>query len=249
MPSSSAAPKPAPIAKPPEPPPYAAGRHKVALTLKPGDAPCTLVWDGKVFEDHPEWFTITSVTRIATEDGGACASAVFYDLLKETKRNPDDMDPMELVAGIFEKPGQKLPADVDTSTWNVTEDLDFDDVADLCVVVMTGAYNYSQKCWLFDTKSRTFVRNEELDELIFMTVDRKKQILKNAFRAGGPVYENNEYKWQKGKLVNTYKAVSYFMEKPDGGPLPPGFGHWLTRYELRNGKLVKTFDGALRESP
>lgn len=206
--------------------------------------------EGTLFQDHPEWFVITSVSRMATEESGGCAASLLYDLSQETKADPNDMDPEPLVAGIFRKPGQTLPPDVaDGPIWNVTEDLDFDTIADLCVVVMTGAYNYSQMCWLFDAKSRTFVRHAELDPLIFVQVDRQKKKLTSAFRAGGPVYQNNEYQWQNGKLVRTFQSVSYFGEKPDGTPLAPGFSHWLIRYELRRGKMVKTFDGALREKP
>lgn len=254
----SAAPRPsvsaAPTAEAPPPPPEPSddepSPHKVSLTLEPGKPPCTLVLEGDLFQDHPEWFVITSVSRMATEESGGCQAGVLYDLSKETKAHPDDMDPEALTAGIFRKPGQTLPADVsDGPLWNLTEDLNFDGVMDLCVVVMTGAYNYSQQCWLFDTKSRTFARHRALDELIFVEVDQKKKKLKSSFRAGGPVYENNEYEWQKGKLVKTYQSVSYFGETPDGKPLSAGFSHWIIRRELRNGKWVKTFEGPMKDTP
>lgn len=249
-PSASVIAEPEATAKPAEPPEETTRRHQIALTLKPGTAPCTMVMEGGGFNDYPEWFMIMGVTRITTEESGGCAAGVVYDLAAEKKQNPPDMDLESLSAGSFLKPGQKWPAEMeDHSSWNVTEDLNFDDVMDLCVVSMTGAYNYSQYCWLFDTKSRTFVRNKALEELIFMHVDRKKQKLTNSYRLGGPVYANNEYVWQQGQLVITHAARSYFGEKPDGTPLPPGFGHWLIRYELRNGKLVKTFEGAQRETP
>lgn len=224
--------------------------HTVSLTLEPGQSPCKVVFHGALFQDHPEWFVITSVERMETEESGGCAAGVFYDLTKEKKADPNDMDPEPLVAGTFRKPGQTLPKDVDDGPlWNVTDDLNFDGIADLCVVVMTGAYNYSQQCWLFDKKSRTFVRHREIDDLIFMTIDAKKKKLKSSFRAGGPVYESNDYEWQSGRLVKTFQSVSYFGEKPDGTPLTKGFSHWLIRYELRQGKLVKTFEGPIGDKP
>ncbi len=224
--------------------------HKVALTLEPGKPPCTLVFDGALFKNKPEWFVITSVSRIATEESGGCAANEFYNVKHEKKLRPDDMDPEPLTAGIFLKPGQTRPADLEGDpVWNVTEDLNFDGVMDLCVVSMTGAYNYSQYCWLFDTNTRKFVRNTELDELIFMKIDPKTKKLTSAYRAGGPVYVNHEYEWRNNKLVKTYHSTSYFGEKPDGTPLAAGFSHWVIRHELRNGKFVKTFDGPMRETP
>lgn len=223
----------------------AASRNRVSLTLEPGKRECTLVFDGESFEDHPEWFVVTSVTRIATENGEGCAESVFYDFSKETRPHPEAMDPQRLVAGSFHKPGQTLPQDADGPFWNLTRDLNFDGIVDLCVVVMTGAYNYSQQCWLFDKPSRTFVRHTDLDDLIFLQVDEKKKKLTSAFRAGGPIYENNEYEWRQGKLVKTFQSISYFGEKPDGTPLSAGFSHWLIRNELKGGKFVKTFEGAI----
>lgn len=143
-----------------------------------------------------------------------------------------------------------MPPDMEDATiWNVTEDLNFDGAADLCVVSMTGAYNYSQLCWLFDTKSRTFVRHAEIDPIIFMGIDRKKKRLGSFFRAGGPIYEKNEYEWHSGKLVKVLGVTTYLGERPDGKPLNPGFDRWEVRYELRKGTLVKTFEGAMREKP
>jgi len=237
-----------PLATNPERPVKTSSQHRVDLTLEPSKPPCTLLLDGQLFDDHPEWFVITSVTRMATENGESCAGAVFYDFSKETRKHPEAMDPEPLVAGSFQKPGKTVPADADGPFWNLTEDLNFDGIVDLCVVVMTGAYNYSQQCWLFDKSARTFVRHADLDDLIFLKVDPQKKKLTSAFRAGGPVYENNEYEWRQGKLVKTFQSTSYFGEKPDGTPLAAGFSHWLIRKELRGDKLVKTFEGALRST-
>ena len=249
MASASAAPPPGPTAKPEEPP-KTAPSQKVALTLEPGKPPCTLVLDGERFEDHPEWFTITNVTRMATEESGGCAAGVFYDLSKDIKPDTSWLDSQPLAAGAFQKTEKPLPAEAEGGPGsNRTEDLNFDGVNDLCVVQARGAYGYSQKCYLFDTKSRTFVHYPDLDDVVSMMIDRQKKKITNSYRVGGPVYENNEYVWQKGKLVKTFRETSYLFEKPDGTPLNPPFHHWLTKYELRNGKLVKTFDGAIREKP
>ncbi len=232
-------------ANPPQPP--APSRHQVSLTLDHGKPPCTLHFEGLFFEDHPEFFKIGNVVRIATEDSGGCAAGIVFDLSTEPAIDSDGLERHPLVAGFFKKPGQTLPKDVDAASWNEIQDLNFDDIADLCVVVETGAYNYGQRCWLFDEQTRTFVRHAELDDLIFVEVDHKTKKLKSAYRGGGPVYRNNEYEWQKGKLVKVFESIAYFGEKPDGTALPPGASFWLIRHELRGGKMVKTFDGALRD--
>jgi hypothetical protein len=242
---------PAPTAEPSAAPGEdAVPRHKVALTLRPGDPPCTLLLDGRMFEEHPEWFLITAVSRIATEDGGACSASVIYDVAKEKKRKPQDMPPEPLAAGVFQKPGQKLPPDMSsTSVWNVIDDLDFDGYADLCVVTMTGSYGYGQHCWIFDPSARTFKRHDEFDYLSFMTIDRTSKKITCSFRAGGPIYAKNEYVWRKGTLVQTLEETTVLGQMLDGKPLPKGFAYHLIRRVERNGRLVKTFDGPVRSKP
>jgi hypothetical protein len=231
--------EPDPKAKPAEPPAKPATRSQIALTLRPGDPPCTLALDGERFSDHPEWFEIDTVSRMATEAGGACVAGVFYDLAAD-KKKPDAQwwDDFTLAAGIFAKPGQKLPPSTG-GTFNVIDDLDFDGYADLCVVVFMSAYNYVQKCWLFDPAARTFVRNKELDAVIHMTIDRTRQVLTQSMRVSGPVYADNEYAWLNGKLVQTVEQMAAAGEKIQGGPLPKGATYHLIRKELRNGRLVK----------
>jgi hypothetical protein len=220
-------------------------RARIPLTLRPGDPPCTLVMQGERFEDHAGWFTIDAVTHIATEEGGACAAAPLFDLATAKPRSPQGLSPAALVAGVFFKPNEKPIDPVTESTWNVLEDLDFDGYADLCVVELTAAYNYMQQCWLFDPRARSFVRHEELDPLIFMKLDPKKKQIEISFRLSGPVYENSRYEWRSKKLVHIYESTSVSGEKMDGSPLPAGFQYWVTRRELRNGVMVKTFDGAV----
>jgi hypothetical protein len=201
------------------------------------------VLDGLLFEDHPQWFLVAAVSRMATEEGGACSARVLYDVATEKEPEP-------LAAGIFKKPGQKMPADMsDATVWNVIEDLDFDGYADLCVVQLTGSYSYGQHCWMFDPATRTFVRHDELDELRFMQIDRRKKTITCRFRAGGPIYAKNEYAWEKGKLVQTLEETTVIGEMLDQKPLPPGFDHHLIRRVRRNGVLVTTFDGPARRKP
>src|SRR5262249_55737330 len=152
---------------------------------------------------------------------GACAARVFYDLDTEKKRATSDIDREPLEAGIFQKPGKKLPSDMsDPAVRNVIDDLEFDGYAELCMVVTAGAYNYSQKCWLFNRAARTFVRNEDLDPLIFVSIDRRNKKLTSSFRAGGPIYSKNEYVWQQGNLVQMLEETTVVGQKLDGSPLP-----------------------------
>lgn len=226
-------------------------RHKLVLTVRPGDPPCTLVLDANAFREEPEWFMLMGVSRMATESGGSCAASVFYDFATEPKQPMmEESEALPLEAGVFCKPGQTLPKDMDGVTvWNRAEDLDFDDDTDLCVVTRTEGYLYDQMCWLFDASSRTFVRNDDLDALIFMTIDRKKKTLSNSIRSGGSVHHNNEYEWQHGELVNTKSSMTIMGQTMDGKPLPPGFSHWEVRHERRKGALVKTFEGPIRVVP
>ena len=236
----------------PAPPPEPARPsvvHRVAVQLRPGGARCTLAFDSEFFEDYHDWLTIGQVRRVTSEASPGCADGVLYDVTTELKLRPDDPDPSPLWVGMVVLPGHHLPPEETASFPNVLEDLNFDGYVDLCLVEYSGAYNYSQKCWLFDPKARKFVRHPELSEVLFPKVDRSKQRLSSSIREGGPIYSRSEWKWRDGKLVKTQQIVTTFGEKPDGSPLPAGFECWVVRSELRGDALVKLSEGPEHERP
>ena len=105
---------PAPAAAPATEPPDESPQHKIALTLRPGDPPCTLVMDGGLFSETPDTFVIASVSRIATEaSGGGARPACSTISAARKKPRPDAMDPEPLQAGPFLKPGRTMPPDAD----------------------------------------------------------------------------------------------------------------------------------------
>lgn len=214
--------------------------HRLDVELQPGAPGCRMVFDSGMYEDHQDWYTAAMISRIMTEASPGCAAGELFDVSKETKAHPDDLDPDVLQGGVFSKPGHP-ETDETKDSWNRFEDLNFDQYADLCVVNMTGAYNYSQKCWLFDPATRKFVRNAELDDVIFMAVDRKKKTISNFMRAGGPHYMQAEYGWIGGKLSVLWSENIILGETPTGKRIP-GM-RWVVRHERRGDKLVKVKEG------
>lgn len=242
VPASALASAPAPVVSAPLPDGDSEERvHRIDLELQPGAPKCRLVFESGMFELQQDWFSAAMITRIATEASPGCAAGTLYDLSKETKAKPDDLDPDVLQGGLFRMPGRPETEETKES-WNHFEDLNFDQNADLCVVNMTGAYNYSHRCWLFDPTSRTFVRNADLEEVIFMTIDRTKKTLSNSMRAGGPHYMRAEYAWIGGKLAVLWSENIILGEKPDGKSIPGK--QWVVRYERKGNKLVKVREGA-----
>ena len=120
----------------------------------------------------------------------------------------------------------------------------------LCVVAMTGSYDYSQRCWLFDPKKRVFVRESDLDALSFVEVHpATPDPLRRPPHRGAGVQRFRVRLGEKGKLVVARTEQTILGQSPKGKPLPPGFAHWTVRYERRGGRLVKVFDGPERAKP
>lgn len=224
-------------------------RRTVDVVLKPGDPPCTLVFDVRGADDFKEdedTFTAWFVSRIATEASGACAAGVLYDLPNEPIVRADN-PPAPLEGGDFLKPGRTAPPDRLGLEYSVLLDLNFDGYADACVARTqnVGHSNYFQYCWLFDPQKRIFVRTAALDPLVWVKIDTKKKTLESTRGAGGGVVVTTRYQWIGGELVMVYEEVTR-ENRPDGGPIPRGFTNWVLRSEFRRGKLVKVFDGPVR---
>jgi hypothetical protein len=207
-----------------------------------------MIFDAGVFSEEADSFVAGDISRIATAEGGACAARALYDLAREPK-DSYGMEAEALAGGPFLKPSRPRPKDYDGNEWDHFLDMNFDGYADLCVVVLTGAYNYSQRCWLFDPTSRTFVREKTLDEIIFMTLHPDQKVIEAGYRAGGPTYFHGEWAWQKKALVPTLEVWTTLGARPDGKDLPKGFTHWVVRKERRAGRLVKVLDGPEKVKP
>jgi hypothetical protein len=223
------------------------GHHEVHVVLHSGDAPCTLLIDGIFVSESADSFTVGNVSRIATAASGACAEAVLYDVVEETKamRSEDDDEPMPLHARHFLKPGHSRPSNADEDwDWNRFADMNFDGYADLCVVVRAGTWGYQQRCWLFEPHKRVFVREKALEPLIFMRLDPSTRTISSEGRIGFCEYVSTKHAWYAGHLVETMKEITN-CERPNGTPVPDG-STYLVRRERRAGRMVKTFDGLVK---
>jgi hypothetical protein len=246
------APPPVVASAAPAPPPDAIPKdasREVTVVLRPGDPPCTLVFDPFLF-DRGDIFTAMQVTRIATKAGGACAEGVLYDLAKETKAWPDAPDPEPLAVGPIYKPETPKPATPDFTDLNRFIDMNFDGYADLCVVTTSELFpSYGQRCWLFDPGKRVFVREPALDPLVYMTLHPEKKMISAHWPMGPRREHGREATWIKGQLVTTMEEELTAEERPDGHALPKGFSRWVVRRVLRGGKLVKVVDGPEKDKP
>jgi hypothetical protein len=220
----------------------------VAIEVHPGDPPCSVVFTTKdsYFEDYPDHFIASYVSRIAIEKGGPCAGGVLFDGVKEQQAAPADEYAGALQAGIFQKPGRPKSPDVDVNI-NRIEDLDFDGYNDMCVVRMLGANQYTQRCWLFEPKTQTFERNEDLEEFIWLSVNRDKKTLTSHERVDATISQTSELAWADGHLTILRSETTTFYHRPDGKALPPGFTRYVERWERGRGNRVKVFEGPVRD--
>jgi hypothetical protein len=226
MPAADAAPAPT------EPP------HRLTFALGAGRN-CSLLLRAQFFEETKDAWLIGNVRWLATEAGDGCAAGVLFDAATETSTAEEE--PIEsLQGGAIAKPGGSGLGDA--AFGGLIEDVNFDGNADLCVVALWGAYNYSQRCFVFDAGDRRFVRTAELEDMLNLEVDARRRVLKSSHRAGGPVYEATERRWIDGKLVTTRRTVTHLGEKPDGTALPSGKS-WVVEHALRGGKLVIVREG------
>ena len=203
--------------------------HRLPIAMPNGS--CTLLVRARSFEETPDAWILQSVTWLSTESGDTCVEDVLFD-------TSDGDDPLE--AGVIGKPGKHRASDAPAG--GVLADLSFDGHPDLCIVAIWGAYNYSQRCFVFTLDQSRFVRNEELEEMIFMDVDEKQRVLRSAHRVSGPIYQETEKRWISGKLVTTKTTTTWVGEKPDGSPLPSGKS-WFEEHVLKGDRLVKVRSG------
>jgi hypothetical protein len=206
----------------------------VRAQLAPQAAPCTLLFDAGGFREDAEGWTIAAIRSVATAAGGACAAAEL-DGMREGTMAELELETLE--GGRIAKPGRTA---VDGE---MLEDLNFDGYRDLCIRAMSGAYNYSHVCWLFDPPSKRFRRYAKLDQHIYLTADPKTKRLVSAHRHSGPTYGETIMRWEKGELIVQRTVVSTIGERPDGKPLPPGFDRWEVVRERRGGQMVKVREG------
>jgi hypothetical protein len=237
-----------------EPPPKPAAPplvpHSTPIELAPGKS-CTLEWTVSDFEELDDYWRVIVVRRIATVAGGACKQSVFWDLdagigvgcdasLHDMFACDPSVPPDSLNGGILTKPGATPPQEamgVELVDWN------FDGYRDLCVMDAMGAYNYSQKCWLFRPKSGVFERYEPLDDIIWAKPDPRTKTIKNGMRLGGPEYMSQRLGWERGELVVLERTTTILGGKPDGPPLPAGFDAWEIVERRVGGKLVQVSEG------
>jgi hypothetical protein len=215
--------------------------HRIEIVLRPASKPCTLLVRSAIFEDTTDYWMLGAVSHLATEQSAGCAAGVLFDPSVEVV--PEGEEPTEaLEAGAMAKPGgRELSGEIPEGA--VLADYDFDGSLDLCVKQSFGAYNFSQRCWLFDPTARRFVRNAELETMQNIEIDVSKRMLASSWRVGGPVYTAVQKRWIDGKLVTIREVLTHLGETPSGKPLPPGKSSWEVVSVRRGGKLVKQSEG------
>lgn len=200
---------------------------------------CALVWDATTFEATDESWNAVGVRRIATRAGGGCQAAVLFDAAAELAacqrhHAASYCEEEPLNGGTLWRAGAP-----EGNSGIELVDVNFDGHRDLCVEARMGAYNYSQRCWLFRPKEGIFERYEPLDEIIWMTVDADAKVLRHGMRIGGPAYMDQVLGWEAGELVVLERTETILGEDPHGQPLPAGYSRYETRWERRGGQLVK----------
>jgi hypothetical protein len=238
-----------PPAKPAEAKPAeaATGTVRMDLPVRRGQM-CTLVFHSTgMTEDRVDAWLITSIDSIRTEASPGCAAATVFDLAAETAADPEQKQVHEsLNGGLLSKSGI-APDPSDGPAGIAVVDMNFDGYLDFSVQLMMGAYNESRRYWLYDPKKRTFEANEALGELLWPNFDATTKVIKAGGRAGGPTYTDGIYGWIGGALVTLESTMSTLGEKPNGDALPAGYARWDTIYKRKGGKLVKVFDGPVKD--
>ena len=125
-------------------------------------------------------------------------------------------------------------------------DMNFDGYLDLKVTYAMGAYNQSRKYWLYQPRTRRFVKSTDLENLLWPQFDPETKTIKDGGRVGGPVYTDGVYQWIRGKLETLESVTTYLGEDPQGNPLPAGYSSYKVRYKRVAGKLSKVFDGPVK---
>jgi len=224
------APEPEPTPEPapePEPPPVATASsppeviidlkaHTTPLELAPGKT-CEVAWHAARFEARDDGWWVISIGTIETIGGDLCTAATVYEDATEKKVICGNAPPGE--ACDFESgfTGGFIPAGGSTPDREfqgvLFADMNFDGYRDLCIQVMMGAYNYSQRCFLYRPQRRTFERYPALDPVIWATLDPAKKEIRHGMRVGGPTYMSAKYRWVGDALVMTQRVVTTLGER------------------------------------
>jgi hypothetical protein len=220
--------------------------HRLSLRIDPAAGACTIVMRSGTFTDGESSIVVAVIDRVFTEDSAGCKAGVLFDLASEPPGSPDEPNDA-LSGGVIALPGKlgEVSKDADGPLGGFFEDLSFDGVMDLCVVQAYGAYNYSQRCWVFDKTTRRFARVPGLDEHLFLSIDVAHKRLISSYRLGGQAYTRLESGWVNGKLVTLRRVTSYLGETPSGETLEQG-GVYEVVHERRGNKLVKVSERVVR---
>ena len=224
-----------------EPPPLPG--ELTEIELAPGKR-CELAWEAGGFRAVDDGWVITSIRRIGTREGGACRAGIFFDGVAEAAEGCTDgaadalCEPEPLDGGVLPK-----SPPLDEHRGMDLADMNFDGYRDLCVQAFMGAYNYSQRCFLFRPAEGRFERYEPLDDIIWMSLDPDAKQIRHGLRLGGPAYMDQVLGWENGDLVVLTRTETVLGERPDGQPLPPGHSRYEIVYERRGGQLVKIREG------
>jgi len=220
---------------------------RLSLQIVPREPPCAVGFHGDRLVEDSSSRTVSGIDRIWVEESPTCAAAVVFDLETALKTQPDDF--WEALEGGWlpktDRSGLVATADPDRGP-PLLHDMNFDGALDIDVVLSTGAYNQGHVYWLFDPKSRSFVRNQELAGLIWPIFDATKQEIRAGGRIGGPSYIDGRYQWIAGKLETMFEEITDLGVDPNGDPLPPGHSKYITRHERQGGKLVEVFNGPVK---
>jgi hypothetical protein len=216
---------------------------RIDAEMSASGARCTFAFTGALVNDTPDFKAIASITHIAVEESTTCAAATLYDLEEARKVDPS-ADEGGLAGGIWPLPG-KHP-DVDSPFGIETHDMNFDGFADLTVISLTGMFSYSHLDWIYDPATRTFTRDQALEDLSWPRFDTATKTVHAGGRVTGPVYEKSEHAWINGKLETTESVVTYLGESPTHQPLPAGYAYEV-RHKRVKGALVKVHDGPVKQ--
>lgn len=142
-------------------------------------------------------------------------------------------------------PVQVLPANMlyppyQDEQFFLTEDFNFDGYDDLMLLEGWGARLRQYEIWLFDPKSKRFIYNADLSDLMSPNADKNKKIITTWYNRGSAArdYQYTEYKWKGKRLIKILEVDQKGIEENKF--------HKIIK-ELHNGKLEVTTDKILSD--
>ncbi len=126
-------------------------------------------------------------------------------------------------------------------------DVNFDGYSDLSVIVDAGATgNSSSLYWLYDPKTKHFVRAAMLDALPTVSPDPQHKVLRTYWKGGhaGAIYTRAEYRWHGHKLELVREERQEVDPKNESGDI-----YLRVVRELKGGKLKQTVRKKFRYAP